>query len=440
MGCDHFITCNVKGFLTALTVSGILLLSVAPPSSASTLLQRAGSSGDSDADGIVDVIDDDDDNDTISDVNEGTGDTDGDGIADCLDLDSDNDGIPDLVEAISARDVLERIDVNADGVLDASVSVGANGMADTIETAIDSGESITGFNDADGDNIFDQLDLDSDNDGLPDIIEAGSVDADRDGRLDNFRDLNGDGLDDQLGLFPIAIRDTDSDGVFDFRDIDSDQDGLRDRLESAGADVDSDGRVDFFIDADSDGLTDDYPRQPAPVDSDGDRIADYLDSDPILQQETPTLTGDQTDSEQGLDPPVDPAAETGDESSESSTGFTLTTGRQGSVFGGCSIAEYQANKAQVFAPTKQRRWLDPALPILIVLATVGLLRRRLGAAQRVLLALSVVCFNTGCAPLAQRTIYSGLGIGFSQLDVDSGRSPLQVDEPQSVAAAADSGV
>jgi len=58
--------------------------------------QRAGSAGDSDGDSVPDLIDVDDDNDTIPDDVEGTADADMDGIPDCLDIDSDNDGITDL--------------------------------------------------------------------------------------------------------------------------------------------------------------------------------------------------------------------------------------------------------------------------------------------------------------------------------------------------------
>jgi len=54
---------------------------------------------DTDFDGVNDLVDEDDDNDGITDVNEGSGDADGDSIIDSLDSDSDNDGCPDAVEA-----------------------------------------------------------------------------------------------------------------------------------------------------------------------------------------------------------------------------------------------------------------------------------------------------------------------------------------------------
>ena len=55
--------------------------------------------GDNDKDGIIDIIDLDDDNDGILDSIEGGGDTDGDGIPDWFDLDSDGDGCKDVEEA-----------------------------------------------------------------------------------------------------------------------------------------------------------------------------------------------------------------------------------------------------------------------------------------------------------------------------------------------------
>ncbi len=50
--------------------------------------------------------------------------------------------------------------------------------------------------DSDGDSILDYLDIDSDNDGIPDIVEAGGVDTDGDGYVDNTTDNNGNGIPD----------------------------------------------------------------------------------------------------------------------------------------------------------------------------------------------------------------------------------------------------
>jgi len=60
--------------------------------------------GDRDGDGIVDTVDQDDDNDGIADrlelgIDGRDIDSDGDGQPNRIDLDSDNDGIPDLYES-----------------------------------------------------------------------------------------------------------------------------------------------------------------------------------------------------------------------------------------------------------------------------------------------------------------------------------------------------
>jgi hypothetical protein len=73
---------------------------------------------DTDADGVPDVDDLDDDNDGILDTVENaqlSADTDGDGIPNRLDLDSDNDGINDVDEAIGT-------DIDGDGMADGIVS------------------------------------------------------------------------------------------------------------------------------------------------------------------------------------------------------------------------------------------------------------------------------------------------------------------------------
>ena len=56
------------------------------------------------------------------------------------------------------------------------------------------------------------LDLDSDNDGIPDITEAGGNDVNGDGRIDyptqndptSLNDSNNDGLDDELATGPLS--------------------------------------------------------------------------------------------------------------------------------------------------------------------------------------------------------------------------------------------
>lgn len=129
---------------------------------------------DTDGDGIFDVLDDDDDNDGISDADEGNGlvDTDADGIADSLDTDSDNDG---------TLDADETGDSDQDGIgdsqepngTDVTTDTDGDGITDDIDTD-DDGDGILdsdegdGVTDTDGDSIPDSLDPDSDNDGIGD--------------------------------------------------------------------------------------------------------------------------------------------------------------------------------------------------------------------------------------------------------------------------------
>lgn len=82
--------------------------------------------------------------------------------------------------------------------------------------------------DSDGDNIPDQLDPDSDNDGISDSIEA-QVNTTL--PLSNT-DSNKNGLDNNFepGLSPF---DNDTDGIPDYLDLDSDNDGILDSIETA---------------------------------------------------------------------------------------------------------------------------------------------------------------------------------------------------------------
>jgi gliding motility-associated-like protein len=99
--------------------------------------------------------------------------------------------------------------------------------------------------DSDLDGIADQLDTDSDADGILDSIEAQvniSV-------ILSNNDTNKDGLDNNFepGFTPV---DSDLDGIVDYLDLDSDNDGILDSAET-GNDLDVDG-IRNFRDLDSD--------------------------------------------------------------------------------------------------------------------------------------------------------------------------------------------
>ena len=238
--------------------------------------------------------------------NSPTNDRDGDGIPNFLDRDSDNDGIPDLIEAGG-------LDTNGDGIVDYPVlsdpltMIDADGDGfddrydpddDNVPGAEDPHDPLIVFNgskyagglitdkpDTDSDLVPDFLDSDSDNDGISDLIEAGGVDTDGDGKLElnaSFIDLNNDGFHDIYVTYPLIKtdgdgfiingrpEDTNSDGTafiggdadFDgkpnFRDTDSDNDGIKDTYETgiASRDVNADGVIDNFIDLDLNGFDD----------------------------------------------------------------------------------------------------------------------------------------------------------------------------------------
>lgn len=140
-----------------------------------------------------------------------------------------------------------------------------DGVTNNQET-MNQGNTATRFtgadpNDADGDGLENKNDLDSDGDGIPDHTECGGTnDKDRDGESDNFTDEDEDGLNDahdpdQGGNMLVCI-DTDDDGIPDFIDRDSDDDGMTDAQEAGGSDEDGDGILDDSEDKNKDGLAD----------------------------------------------------------------------------------------------------------------------------------------------------------------------------------------
>ncbi|WP_165731953.1 T9SS type A sorting domain-containing protein [Polaribacter sp. 20A6] len=211
-------------------------------------------------------------------------DSDNDGIINSLDLDSDNDGIPDLVEAGGVdTDGNGRVDdVNANGTLINDLD--GDGLDDRYDADSGASTNIITNPDTDGDGIKDFLDLDADNDGIPDIVEAGGTDANGDGKADGFidndkdgfndlvdGDTNNDGTSDNILNALIATgndtnndgvpdsypnKDTDNDGIPNHADLDADNDGIADIVEAGGTDVNGDGRADNFIDVDKDGFND----------------------------------------------------------------------------------------------------------------------------------------------------------------------------------------
>lgn len=124
-------------------------------------------------------------------------DSDGDGTPDLTDTDSDNDGILDITEAqVDSAVALSNSDTNRDGI-DNIFGTGLTPM------------------DTDKDGVPDYLDLDSDNDGILDKDESGSLatnaDIDNDG-IKNYRELDSDN-DLCLDVKEAGFSDPDLDGI-----------------------------------------------------------------------------------------------------------------------------------------------------------------------------------------------------------------------------------
>jgi hypothetical protein len=238
---------------------------------------------DNDQDGILDHLDLDADNDGIADVVEAGGtDANGDGRADNY-VDADGDGFNDVVDGDPTNALTTGTDTNGGNTANATVLTGADGNNDGVPDSYPT-------DDTDGDGILDHLDLDADNDGIADVVEAGGTDANGDGRADNYVDADGDGFNDAVDGDPTnalalgtdtngantndALQltgadtngdgvpnsyiagDTDGDGILDHLDLDADNDGIADVVEAGGTDANGDGRADNYVDADGDGFND----------------------------------------------------------------------------------------------------------------------------------------------------------------------------------------
>ncbi len=210
-------------------------------------------------------------------------------INNCLDIDDDNDAIPDYVEfnnPVALQDANTNgipnwndpsypgwVDNNTDAVndnfdwgADANGNLIPNYMDPTFGVWVDTNsDGVNDLSDKDLDGITNQLDIDSDNDGIPDVVESYGVDTDGNGIIDNYVDTDGDGFSQNVDANNTGVNgsniglgalDLDGDGVPNYLDTDSDNDGIPDAVEVGGVDANNNGIIDSFTDANADGISD----------------------------------------------------------------------------------------------------------------------------------------------------------------------------------------
>ena len=161
--------------------------------------------------------------------------------------------------------------------------------------------------DVDGDSKGNGIDLDSDNDGIYDVIESGNgeFDTNNDGKIDvndtGFVDSNNNGAHDSIES--RTPTDTDSDTTVDMFDLDSDNDGCNDSIEAGYTDGDNDGRLgnspttqdaNGKVTSGSDGYT-------IPLDQNSNGIKDYQESNYDVACFSDNLSMDMTKAAQTID-------------------------------------------------------------------------------------------------------------------------------------------
>jgi gliding motility-associated-like protein len=239
------------------------------------------------------------DNDSIPDYIERALDFDQDGVANYMDQDSDNDGILDVDENDGLKILLDLdqdgyaniydYDTDKDGILDIFEVNGydpdRNGRVGIGKVLVsNNGIPVLSNNSigyplifTDKDLVPDYKDIDSDNDLILDKIECGPsnlpIDSDNDGQF-NFRDLDSD--NDLISDSIETIFDFDYDGKSNYIDLDSDGDGILDLTET-NFDHDNDGWGSWLdLDADGDAIPD---KQETSGDLDNDGKGNWIDND-----------------------------------------------------------------------------------------------------------------------------------------------------------------
>ncbi|WP_211215077.1 outer membrane beta-barrel protein [Algicola sagamiensis] len=215
------------------------------PDSVEVTTIPAFSDTDEDSDGIDDAIDHDVKGTTQGNDDNGNGvadafepnDSDNDGKPDYIDADSDNDLIPDKLE-----NGLSGTDADGDGIDDSIDVTQTNGKDENKDGVDDAFKP----KDTDSDKTPDYLDTDTDNDGIPDkteLNEASTADDDDDGLIAAFDNDDNDAADITIKAGATA-HDEDGDGAPNFQDLDSDNDSILDVIEAGLTDIEEDGFAD----------------------------------------------------------------------------------------------------------------------------------------------------------------------------------------------------
>ena len=162
----------------------------------------------------------------------------------CFKNDNDFDGIKDELDLDSDNDgIPDFIENQGTFVALSGMDTDANGLDDIFDITI---LPI----DTDNDSILDFYDLDSDNDGITDLIETGQLgllsDTDLNGIIDSVGSFGINGWDDNAETTPdsnqigYTLNDFDADGIFSYIDEDSDGDGCSDVIEAGFSDANTD--------------------------------------------------------------------------------------------------------------------------------------------------------------------------------------------------------
>ena len=225
-------------------------------------------------------------------------DTDGDGLRDDLELniyrtsvtvaDTDFDGVNDGQEINTHSSDPLTADTDGDGVTDGDEIIAGSSLINTDEDGDGLLNSAEGQVDTDGDGIQDYIDRDSDNDGIPDLIENGFSDVDRDGILDTLEEI------EQANEKVLEAQPEKTESVIDepppprvFRETRStllSEDSIEGpEFANTTSDVDTKTGADMDTNGNKDGTLTPVTIAPTPIevalDSDNDGVPNYLDLD-----------------------------------------------------------------------------------------------------------------------------------------------------------------